>query len=227
MSLPLNYSDIIIVSKHGNITTGGSPPLTLGYFSPFPNIPKGKQITHPNKLLQHVHMDIYYGDCVALGGQRYALTLVYRPTLLTWAYGKRELLGANFIQYLQELCLEAVCLSSKFYMEFDKKMLWVLSHKCLLANGSRNVLFLEWRQSKNGLLELTRRSLLEISWSYLTEWQIAREYWQYVINHSYCMINVCTYKMSCCLPTPHEKVYGVKPDPQYWFLIIYIRYSQY
>ena len=66
-----NYSDIIIDSKHGDINIEGSPPPTLWYFTMIPNNPKGKSITHPNKSLQHVQIDIVYGICFDLSVQIY------------------------------------------------------------------------------------------------------------------------------------------------------------
>ena len=46
-------------------------------------------------------MDIYYGDCIALGGQRYVLILVDRETQYIWIYDMRELSEEDVTQYLQ------------------------------------------------------------------------------------------------------------------------------
>ena len=46
--------------------------------------------------------------------------------------------------------------------------------------------------------------------------KISREYWYYAISHSVWIINICTGKISCWLPTPHKLVYGIKPYAQYW-----------
>ena len=60
-----------------------------------------KSITCPTNLFQRVHMDIYYGDCIALGGQRYVLILVDRETQYIWIYNMRELSEEDVTQYLQ------------------------------------------------------------------------------------------------------------------------------
>ena len=73
------------------------------------------------------------------------------------------------------------------------------------------------RQSQKRLVELTWIILLEMSRSYLTDQQIPRENWYYAISHSTYMINLCPGKLFCCLMTPHEIVYGVKPDS--WSLL--------
>ena len=54
--------------KYENLVICGTPPPTLGDFSTIPKIPNGKTISCPTKFLQSIHMDIGYGDCVALGG---------------------------------------------------------------------------------------------------------------------------------------------------------------
>ena len=45
-------------------------------------------------------MDIGYGGCVALGKQRYVLTLFNRATCYVWAYGMRALSGTGVNQDL-------------------------------------------------------------------------------------------------------------------------------
>ena len=49
------------------IHTGALPP-TRGLFTTIPNPSCGKSLRKYRKLLDKVHMDIVFGDCVALRG---------------------------------------------------------------------------------------------------------------------------------------------------------------
>ena len=89
--------------KHSNLIIGGSTPPTLGDFSIIPNITKEKPTIHPTKLLQRVHMEIGFGDCVALGEHRYVLRLVDRETRYIWTYCMWVLSGVDVIQALQKI----------------------------------------------------------------------------------------------------------------------------
>ena len=157
---PQNYYDVITSSKHGDFTIRGSPPPTIGDLSTILNSPKGIPITRPTKLLQHIHMDIGYGDCVALGRHRYILALVNRATCYVWTYGIRALSGTDIIYFLQVFRLSAGRLPSKFYTDFEKQMVWGAVHKWLITNGSKTVAPPVVCQSQNGLVEHTCISLL-------------------------------------------------------------------
>jgi hypothetical protein len=59
-------------------------PTTIGDYTTINNPPKGKPIKKRRKYLDKVHLDIVYGDCMGLGGYRYALVLVDVATRYTW-----------------------------------------------------------------------------------------------------------------------------------------------
>ena len=50
------------------MTIGGTPPPMLGEFTTISKNLKGKTLYQPKKLLQHIHMNIRYGNCITLGG---------------------------------------------------------------------------------------------------------------------------------------------------------------
>eukprot|EP00956_Cyclotella_meneghiniana_P017958 scaffold29652_cov22-Cyclotella_meneghiniana.AAC.1 len=60
-------SHLIAASKNASLLAGGELPPTIGDFASI-NMPvRGKPITKRRKFLDKVHMDIVFGDCVALG----------------------------------------------------------------------------------------------------------------------------------------------------------------
>ena len=62
-------------------------PSTIKYFAIITNPPKGKPINKCLKSLDKVHTEIFFGDCVALGVNWYALLLVGFATRYCWLYG--------------------------------------------------------------------------------------------------------------------------------------------
>ena len=51
----------------------------------------------------------------------------------------QTLSGTDFIQSLQELHLNEKCLPSKFYTDFEQRMIWRVDHKWLLEKRSKVV----------------------------------------------------------------------------------------
>ena len=54
----------------------GLLPSIIVSFATIANPAKGKPIKNQRQFLDKVHMDIVFGDCLALGGHRYAQLLV-------------------------------------------------------------------------------------------------------------------------------------------------------
>ena len=103
-------------------------------------------------------------------------------------------------------------------------MIWGGTQKYILANVLKIVATPVDYQSQNGLVKCTWISPLELSYSYLTEIKIPREYWYYNIFHSVRMLNTFPGKISHRLTTPHELIYGEKSDKRTWFLLFSIGY---
>lgn len=65
--------------NHGDI------PVELGNVA---NLKKSRAnktpVPRPKHFLARVHMDIGYGDCVAVGGSKYCVLLVDRATRYNW-----------------------------------------------------------------------------------------------------------------------------------------------
>eukprot|EP00956_Cyclotella_meneghiniana_P028868 scaffold68397_cov20-Cyclotella_meneghiniana.AAC.1 len=94
-------SHLIASSLNASMLAGGELPHTIGDFASI-NMPnRGKPIKKRRKFLEKVHMDIVFGDCVSLGGFRYALLLVDIATRYVWLYGMQTVSSADIIFALE------------------------------------------------------------------------------------------------------------------------------
>jgi hypothetical protein len=63
-----NQKHVIAASSNATLLKCGELPPTLGDFATINKPDKGKPLTQPCKYLDKFHMDIVFGDCLALGG---------------------------------------------------------------------------------------------------------------------------------------------------------------
>jgi hypothetical protein len=76
-----NYKHLLQVSHDDTWVDGGKFPPALGSFATVPKSNKGTPLDQTlYKYLDAVHVDIAFGDCLSIGGFRYALILVDRAT---------------------------------------------------------------------------------------------------------------------------------------------------
>ncbi len=68
-------------------------------------------------------MDIVFGDCVGLGGFRYALLLVNVATRYRWLYGLTSLTSVHIIHALESFQADAWKLPQKFHANFNEKLI--------------------------------------------------------------------------------------------------------
>ena len=81
----------IAASKNATLIRCGERPTTIGDYTTINSPSHGKPIQKHRKFLDKAHLDIVFGDCMALGGFRYALVLVDVATRFTWVYGLTSL----------------------------------------------------------------------------------------------------------------------------------------
>jgi hypothetical protein len=163
-------------------------------------------------------MDIVYGDCLALGGYRYALLLVDVATRYSWIFGLQALTSNEIISALEDfrsLCSGRV--PKLFHSDFDQKLIGGKALRWIKEASSRLIAAPSNRQSSNGLVERTWQSIVRMARAYLTEKQLGREYWWYAVKHAVLMINQVPGRLGRKLTTPFELVHGVKPDASTWF----------
>jgi hypothetical protein len=86
-----NYKHILHVSRNGEYVDGGEFPPSLGSFAIIPKAKRGKQRYRSRyRYFFAVHMDIAFGDCLSVGGFRYALILVDCATWFNWTFGLKS-----------------------------------------------------------------------------------------------------------------------------------------
>lgn len=216
-------SHLIAASKNASLLAGGELPPTIGDFASITMPNRGKPITKRRKFLDKVHMDIVFGDCMALGGFRYALLLVDVSTRYTWLYGMATVSSADIIQALEAFRADTGTHPKTYHADFDQKLIggsalrYINKHSRIIAAPAR-------RQSSNGLVESTWKTIVRMARAYITEKQVGREFWFFAIRHAALMINQVPGRLGRRLTTPFEIVHGIKPDSSTWFELFSIGY---
>jgi hypothetical protein len=83
-----NFKHLMSVSKDGTFIDTSKFPMSIGAYTTIPKAPWGKPINHtPSKYLNAVHLDIVFGDCMSVGGFKYALIFINKATQYICALG--------------------------------------------------------------------------------------------------------------------------------------------
>lgn len=212
-----NQHHITAASSNASLLSTGSRPATIGDYTTLPRPPKGKPIRKRRKFLDKCHMDIVFGDSVGLHGFRYALLIVDVATRYSWIYGLTSLTGNAIVDALIKFHVEAGSLPRRFHSDFDKKLIGGKALRYILSNKSNIIAAPAGRQSSNGLVERTWRTIIEMGRAYMSEKQMPRDYWFFAIRQAVLMLNQTPGRLGRKLTTPYELVHGVKPDSRTWF----------
>ena len=149
-----NYKHLLQVSRDGEWVDGGEFPPSLGSFATIPKSHRGGPLDKCRyKYLDAVHMDIAFGDCLSVGGFRYALILVDRATRYNWIFGLQSLSLADIISALRKFRASAGRLASCFYCDCDTKLFGTAVSEYLIDGLSKVIAAPAKRQSSNGLVE--------------------------------------------------------------------------
>lgn len=180
------------------------------------NIKKSRRnktpIKRPSKFLSRVHMDIGYGDCKAVGGVRYCAVLVDRATRQIFLYGLKSLTHKALTGVFQQFRLDAGGLPKVLITDFDSKIFggatgqWLKEHHCDVRAAPPK------HQNQNGLVERSWATICGMARSYITDMQMPRCYWFWALRHAVHVANYLPCTVNGLSTTPHELVYGVKPD---------------
>ncbi len=118
-----NYKHLLQVSRDGTWVDGGEFPPALGSFAAVPKSNKGKPLEQTQyKYLDAVHVDISFGDCLSIGGFRYALILMDRAIRYNWTFGLHDLSSASILSALRKFRASARSLARSFYSDCDLKL---------------------------------------------------------------------------------------------------------
>ena len=159
-----NYRHLIHTSKDGQFVDGGEFPVSLGAYSTIPKARRGGPIDRTlNKFLDIVHMDIGFGDCMSIGGARYALILVDRATRYNWVFSLKSLSSSDIISALKSFRAEAGRLATEFRCDCDEKLFGSAIKSFLHDDNSKVVAAPAGRQSSNGLVESHWKIMVHMS----------------------------------------------------------------
>jgi hypothetical protein len=134
-------------------------------------------------------MDIAFGDCVSVGGFRYALILVDRATRYNWVYGLKDLSVDSILSALRYFKADAGSYARCFRSDCDTKLFGTRIREHLIDNNSNIVATAAGRQSANGLVESHWKTMVHMSRAYKTEKQMPRSFWFFLVVHSARMMN--------------------------------------
>lgn len=134
-------------------------------------------VPRPDKFLDVLHADLYYGDCSSIGGIRYVLMLVDRATRFTYAIGIKSLVQEDIIKGLMKFKLDMGGLPQRLYTDFDHRLLsgkteiYLNQNDCQVLGSPAN------RQHRSGLVERSWQTIMNMACSYLHTRQMPRVYW--------------------------------------------------
>ena len=139
-------------------------------------IPKaacGKPIDRTlSKYLNIVHIDIAFGDCLSIGGYKYALIFVDQATCYNWCFGLKSLHHNDIIAGFMAFRAEASSLACQFRRDCDEKLFGSHIHSFLHLERLSIMASPAGRQSANGLVESHWKIMVHMSHAYLIEKQM-------------------------------------------------------
>jgi hypothetical protein len=108
--------------------------------------------------------------------------------------------------------IDAGAFPKRLYTEFDHKILEgptaaYLRHNKVVLRGSPNGC-----QKQNGLVERAWQTITNMGRAFITDMQMPCQYWYWALCQSVQVLNYIPCTVEGISTTPHELVYGVKPD---------------
>ncbi len=187
-------------------------------FATIPKAKRGGPLDRTKyKYLDAVHMDIAFGDCLLVGGYKYALILVDRATRYNWTFGLESFRLNDILGAIRLFCASAGGLARCFYCDCDAKLFGTAISEYLINNESKVLAAPAKRKSSNGLVESHWKIMVHMACTYLTERQMPHTYWFFVITHAARMMNAIPGKYgNKGLALPFLLVHSVGHDQCTW-----------
>ena len=131
-----------------------------------------------------------FGDCMSIGGYKYALIFVDRATRFNWCFGLKSLHHDDIIAGFMVFLVEMGSLAHQFRCDCDEKLFGSHIQSFLHLERLLIVATLAGRQSANGLIESHWKIMVHMSHTYLIGKQLPRSFWYYAVKHSAQMMNM-------------------------------------
>ena len=220
--------EIKSTSTNLSITTADREPiLDIGEVA---TIDKNPRNTHPLNLPSTpgstVHADIIFGSGTAIGGVKYALFLVDRATRHKFLYPIKDL-KQDILPAFRKFFLDIGRVPTVIHTDFDHKLMgqpietYLIDRKCKIESAPPE------HQSMNGLCERNWRSILKMARSWLASSLLPHSFWWFALKRATEVSNYIPLKIDSKLTTPHEKLYGCKPDMRNLIPIFSVAYTSY
>ncbi len=113
-------------------------------------------------------MDIAFGDCLSVGGSRYALILVDCATWYNWAFGHKNLMLDAILAAIRLFRAAAGSLAKYFYCDCDLKLFGTVISEYLIDNNYKVVAAPAKHKSSNGLVKSHWKIMVHMGCTYLT-----------------------------------------------------------
>ena len=142
----------------------------MGSYATIPKAPRGGSINWEDSFfLDVVHVDIAFGDCVSMGGFRYALIFVNWATRYNWVFGLKDLSKESILLAFCLFRADAGSYARCFHCDCDPKLFGTMIKVHLFDHDSNIVAAAAGRQSSNGLVESHWKIMVHMARAYLTE----------------------------------------------------------
>jgi hypothetical protein len=195
---------------NGSMVSSFCRPLGVTLWSLSP--PEGAVLIAPSPVLDVVHVDIAFGDCVLVGGFCYALILVYWATRYNWVYGLKDLSGNSILSALRLFKADAGSYDRCFRLYCNTKLFGTGIQEHLINNNSNILAMAAGWQLANGLVEWHWKTMVHMSHAYLTEKQMPHSFWFFLVVHSARMMNAIPRKLHSELASNWNSY--ITQDPQ-------------
>jgi hypothetical protein len=170
-------------------------------------------VDRPPQYLEVVHCDIGFRDVKSVGnGALYCLILVDRATRYSWIYPLKTLHHNARKTTFQQWLIDCGGCPSRLYTDFDPK---ILDGTTAIFLRGKNIIL--WgapsgRQNQNGLVERAWETTTNMARAFVMDMQMPRSFWYWALRQSIQVMNCFPCTVTGISTTPHELVYGIKPD---------------
>lgn len=170
-------------------------------------------VERPDKFLEVVHCNIGFGDGKSIGnGALYCLTLVDRATRYSWIYPLKSLHHESLKCTFQHWITDCGGCPTRLYTDFDPKR---LDGQTACFFHDRNIILRgapSGGQNQNGLVKKAWETATNMARAFITDMQMPKNFWYCTLRQSIHVMNYFPCTVSGVSTTPHELVYGIKPD---------------
>ena len=176
--------------------------------------------------------DIGHGTGSAIGGVRYVLVLIDKKTSHIWEYGLKTVKEQSILAAVKQFVNDLGCKPRRMVADRDFKLIGgavsqYLTTPTLENNEIKTTQVTgapDSRQNQNGLIEIHWRKLMSLARSWLTSNLLPTRFWYFAIRQAVQVHNYTPIKVDGVDTTPHELLYGKKPDYRNLFPMFSLAY---